>query len=115
MPIQTQVKLLRVLESGEFMRVGSGELRKVNVHIIAASNRDLGEMVQKGQFRKDLYYRLKAVSLHIPPLRERREDIPLLIDNFVKETTKKNDLDFAGFTEEAQDMFFDYSWPGNVR
>jgi transcriptional regulator with PAS, ATPase and Fis domain len=115
MPIQTQVKLLRVLESGEFMRVGSGELRKVNVHIMAASNRDLGQMVQKGQFRKDLYYRLKAVSLHIPPLRERREDIPQLIDHFVEEMTQKNEVDFAGFTEEAQDLLYDYSWPGNVR
>ena len=115
MPIQTQVKLLRVLESGELMRVGSGELRKTDVHIIAASNRDLGEMVKRAQFRKDLYYRLKAVSLYIPPLRERREDIPLLIEHFVNETLQKNDLEFAGFTEEANDAIRNYSWPGNVR
>lgn len=115
MPIQTQVRLLRVLETGEFMRVGSGELRKVNVHIIAASNRDLGDMVKKAQFRKDLYYRLKAVSLYIPPLRERREDIFPLVDYFVRETLRKNDIEFAGFTEEAKDVLFNYSWPGNVR
>lgn len=115
MPIQTQVKLLRVLETGEFMRVGSGELRKVNVHIIAASNRDLGEMVKKGQFRKDLYYRLKAVSLHVPPLRERREDVFPLIEHFLSETTQKNNIEFGGFTEEAKDVLYNYSWPGNVR
>lgn len=115
MPIQTQVKLLRVLETGEFMRVGSGELRKVDVHIIAASNRDLSEMVKKGQFRKDLFYRLKAVSLYIPPLRERREDISLLIDHFLQETLKKNDIEFAGFTDDARNLLYNYSWPGNAR
>lgn len=115
MPIQTQVKLLRVLETGELMRVGSGELRKADVHIIAASNRDLGEMVRRAHFRKDLYYRLKAVSLYIPPLRERREDIPLLIEHFVNETLQKNNLEFAGFTPEAQELLRNYSWPGNVR
>jgi transcriptional regulator with PAS, ATPase and Fis domain len=115
MPIQTQVRLLRVLESGELMRVGSGELRKTDVHVIAASNRDLGEMVKRAQFRKDLYYRLKAVSLYIPPLRQRREDIPLLIEHFVNETLQKNSLEFAGFTEEANDLLLSYAWPGNVR
>ena len=115
MPIQTQVKLLRVLETGEFMRVGSGELRKVDVHIIAASNRDLSEMVKKGQFRKDLFYRLKAVSLYIPPLRERKEDISLLIDHFLQETLKKNDIEFAGFTDDARNLLYNYSWPGNAR
>lgn len=115
MPLQTQVKLLRVLESGEFMRVGSGELKKVDVHVLAATNRDLGEMVKKNQFRKDLYYRLKAVSLHIPPLRERKEDIPLFIEHFVKETVAKNNLQFAGFTEEALQVIYNYSWPGNIR
>jgi transcriptional regulator with GAF, ATPase, and Fis domain len=115
MPIQTQVKLLRVLETGEFMRVGSGELRKVDVHIIAASNRDLGEMVKKRQFRKDLFYRLKAVSLYVPPLRERKEDISLLIDHFLQETLKKNDIEFAGFTDDARNLLYNYSWPGNVR
>ncbi len=115
MPLQTQVKLLRVLESGEFMRVGSGELRKVDVRIIAASNRDLGQMVQENHFRKDLYYRLKAVAMHIPPLRERREDILLLLEHFVIEITEKEKLEFSGFTDDALQVIHDYSWPGNVR
>jgi len=113
--IQTQVKLLRVLETGEFMRVGSAELRKVDVRIIAATNRDLGEMVRSGAFRKDLYYRLKAVSMIIPPLRERREDIPLFIERFVKEVTEKNHIEFAGFTEGAMQILLSHTWPGNVR
>lgn len=115
MPIQTQVKLLRVLETGEFMRVGSGDVRKVDVRVIAATNRDLAEMVRQGTFRKDLYYRLKAVSLHIPPLRERKEDIPLLIEHFMKEVTNRSQIEFAGFTEEAMEVLINYPWPGNVR
>ena len=96
-PLQTQVKLLRVLESGEFMRVGSGDLRKVDVRIITATNRDLAEMVRMNYFRKDLYYRLKAVTIHVPPLRERREDIKLLLNHFIDETTKNNNVDFLSF------------------
>lgn len=114
-PLQTQVKLLRVLESGEFMRVGSGDLRKVDVRVIAATNRDLGKMVQNRQFRKDLYYRLKAITIHIPPLRERREDIPLLVDYFVKEALRDNPVPFQGFTSEAMQLIINYSWSGNVR
>jgi len=114
-PLPVQVKLLRVLENGEFMRIGSGELRKVEVRIIAATNRNLEEMVQQGQFRKDLYYRLKAVSLHIPPLRERKEDIPLLLNHFVKEVTSRNNIEFAGFTSDALELLYNYAWPGNVR
>lgn len=115
MPLQTQVKLLRVLETGEFMRVGSGELRNVNVRVIAATNRDLGQMVKQALFRKDLYYRLKAVAMYIPPLRERREDIPLLLDSFVEEITIKEKIEFAGFTEDALETLYHYYWPGNVR
>ncbi len=114
-PLTTQVKLLRVLESGEFMRVGSGELRKVDVRVIAATNRDLGEMVRRNQFRKDLYYRLKAVTIHVPPLRERPEDIPLLLEYFIKETVTENHIEFGGFTEEALRIIQNYQWPGNVR
>lgn len=114
-PLQTQVKLLRVLESGEFMRVGSGDLHKVDVRVIAATNRDLGKMVQNRQFRKDLYYRLKAITIHIPPLRERREDIPLLVDYFVKEALRDNPVPFQGFTPEAMQLIINYSWSGNVR
>lgn len=115
MPIQTQVRLLRVLETGEFMRVGSGELRTVDARVVAATNRDLGRMVQQKQFRKDLYYRLKAVTIFLPPLRERREDVPLLIEKFTKDVLKNENLTFAGYTEEALDMLRRYNWPGNVR
>jgi transcriptional regulator with PAS, ATPase and Fis domain len=114
-PLQTQVKLLRVLESGEFMRVGSGDLRKVDVRIIAASNRDLSKMVQIRQFRKDLYYRLKAITIRIPPLRERREDVPLLLDHFVKEALRDNPIPFQGFSDDSLRVIEGYSWPGNVR
>ncbi|MFZ0390041.1 MAG: sigma 54-interacting transcriptional regulator [Calditrichia bacterium] len=114
-PLQTQVKLLRVLESGEFMRVGSGELRKVDVRVIAATNRELGQMVRQNQFRKDLYYRLKAVTIDVPPLRERKEDIPLLLDHFISETLQDNNLQFAGFTPQAREILENYNWPGNVR
>ncbi len=115
MSLQTQVKLLRVLETGEFMRVGSGDLKKVNVRVIAATNRDLGRMVRKQEFRKDLYYRLKAVAMHIPPLRERKVDIPALITAFVEELKQNEKLEIAGFTDEALQMLYNYSWPGNVR
>jgi DNA-binding NtrC family response regulator len=115
MSLQTEVKLLRVLETGEFMRVGSGELRNASVRVIAATNRDLGQMVKQRHFRKDLYYRLKAVAMYIPPLRERREDIPLLLDSFIKDILEKEKLEFAGFTEDAMEIPNNYSWPGNVR
>ncbi len=114
-PLQTQVKLLRVLESGEFMRVGSGELRKVDVRIIAATNRDLSNMVKSKQFRKDLYYRLKAITILIPPLRQRREDIPLLVSHFIEETGNVNHIEFEGFSDEALRIIENYNWPGNVR
>ncbi len=115
MTLQTQVKLLRVLESGEFMRVGSGELKKVDVRIIAATNRDLAQMVQQKHFRKDLYYRLKAVAMHLPPLRERREDIRPMLDKFVEDICRSENIQFAGFTEEAWEVILAYPWPGNVR
>jgi transcriptional regulator with PAS, ATPase and Fis domain len=114
-PLQTQVKLLRVLESGEFMRVGSGELRRVDVRIIAATNRELSEMVRSKYFRKDLYYRLKAVTIYIAPLRERREDIPLLLDYFVKQAVENNKIQFEGFSEEALAIIKNYNWMGNIR
>lgn len=115
MSLQTQVKLLRVLESGEFMRVGSGELKKVDVRVIAATNRDLNRMVQRKEFRKDLYYRLKAVALHLPPIRQRREDIPLLLHHFIEEFREKQDVTFAGFSSDAVNILNNYDWPGNVR
>jgi transcriptional regulator with PAS, ATPase and Fis domain len=114
-PLQTQVKLLRVLESGEFMRVGSGDLRKVDVRIIAATNRDLAKMVRAKHFRKDLYYRLKAITIFVPPLRERREDIPLLLNYFIEESIKENSVEFKGLTEDAKLIIENYGWSGNVR
>jgi two-component system response regulator HydG len=87
MPISIQVKLLRVLESGEIVRVGTNEPVKVNVRLISATNRELAEAINDGKFRQDLYHRLKVVSVKLPPLRERREDIPLLIEHFLKEFT----------------------------
>ncbi|MEL6822117.1 MAG: sigma-54 dependent transcriptional regulator [Calditrichota bacterium] len=115
MPLQTQVKLLRVLETGEFMRVGSGELQKVDVRVLAATNRDLGRMVDQKQFRKDLYYRLKAVGMQIPALRDRLEDVPLLMEHFLKDLKEKESVDIAGFTEDALQVLSKYTWPGNVR
>ncbi len=115
MPLQTQVKLLRVLETGEFMRVGSGELQKVDDRVLAATNRDLGRMVDQKQFRKDLYYRLKAVGMQIPALRDRLEDVPLLMEHFLKDLKEKESVDIAGFTEDALQVLSKYTWPGNVR
>jgi len=115
MPMTTQIKLLRVIETGEIVRVGSNEPIKVNVRIISATNQDLEEQVREGKFRKDLYYRLKVVSIRLPPLRERREDIPLLVDYFIKELTKKHDKSVRGVTRDARRALMSYDWPGNVR
>lgn len=112
---QTQVKFLRILENGEFMRVGSSETIKVDVRVIAATNQDLEEQVKKGKFRTDLYYRLRAINIKVPPLRNRKEDIPLLFYKFVEDTCSKNNLPFSGITDEAMNILVNYSWPGNVR
>ncbi|MBI4552709.1 MAG: sigma-54-dependent Fis family transcriptional regulator [Candidatus Latescibacteria bacterium] len=115
MPLATQVKLLRVLEQQRFMRVGGSEQVHADVRVIAATNKDLEEAIRNGTFRRDLYYRLKVVTIHLPPLRERRDDIPRLIDHFVAEATQKHQVPFAGFTAEAMAWLIDYEWPGNVR
>jgi DNA-binding NtrC family response regulator len=115
MPLATQVKLLRVLESGEFMRVGSPTPRTTNVRVIAATNKDLEYEVQQKRFRPDLYFRLRSVNIWIPPLRNRREDIPPLIEHFVQEFTAKNNIQFLGFTDDATHLLMNYDWPGNVR
>jgi transcriptional regulator with PAS, ATPase and Fis domain len=114
-PLSTQVKLLRVLENGEYMRVGASVPRKADVRIIAATNKNLEYEVQHKRFRADLYFRLRSVNIVIPPLRNRREDIPLLVDHIVREFTEKNNIEFAGFTDEASNLLLDYDWPGNVR
>jgi transcriptional regulator with PAS, ATPase and Fis domain len=115
MPLNTQVKLLRVLENSEFMRVGGTEIQKVDVRIIAATNKDLESAVQTNEFRRDLYYRLKAITLHIPPLRNRKQDIPGLVKLFAHDYIEKNNITFKGFAPEAIDLLMDYHWPGNVR
>lgn len=115
MPLNTQVKLLRVLESSEFMRVGGTDTHKVNVRIIAATNKDLERAVEHNEFRRDLYFRLKAITLQIPPLRQRRNDISVLVKKFSEEYIHKNDIRFKGFAPEAIDVMMEYNWPGNVR
>lgn len=112
---QTQVKFLRILENGEFMRVGSSESVTVDVRVIAATNQDLEKEVQKGKFRTDLYYRLRAINIKIPPLRNRKEDIPLLFEKFVEETCAKNNIRFQGVSDAAMDLLVNYTWPGNIR
>jgi transcriptional regulator with PAS, ATPase and Fis domain len=115
LPLATQVKFLRVLENGEYMRVGSGTSRKVNIRIIAATNKELETEVRHGNFRADLFFRLRSVNIRIPPLRDRREDIPLFVDEFARQTAQKNNITFEGFSEEAMDLLKRYHWPGNVR
>ncbi len=114
-PLSTQVKLLRVIETGEFMRVGSSSTQTADVRVVAASNKSLQEEVAKGYFRQDLYFRLRSVSLFIPPLRERREDIPLFIEKFSKEFVDRNRIEFGGFTRDAVETLAGLEWPGNVR
>jgi transcriptional regulator with PAS, ATPase and Fis domain len=115
LPPGTQVKFLRILENGEFMRVGSPVARKVDVRVIAATNKDLEGEVRTKRFRADLFYRLRSVNMRIPPLRERRGDIPVLFDKFAKDYAAANAIVFGGITEEAMDVLLKYYWPGNVR
>ena len=115
MPVETQVKLLRVLESGEFMRVGEAKTRYTDVRIIAATNKNLETLVSKGKFRNDLFFRLKTVSIRIPTLKERIEDLSLLVERFSLEFTRSNDLIYKGFMPEAIKIMKKYNWPGNIR
>ena len=114
-PLETQVKLLRVLESGEFMRVGEAKTRRTDVRVIAATNKNLAELVKKGQFRQDLYFRLKTVNINIPPLRDRIQDIGPFIERFALEFTRSNDILYRGFMPDAIRVMKKYDWPGNVR
>ena len=115
LPTGTQARLLRVLESGEYIRVGSSKVQKTDVRIVAATNVDVYEAVQKGKFREDLYYRLNTVPLRIPALHERKEDIHLLFRKFIADFTDKYKSPNVQLTEEAQEMLANYKWPGNVR
>jgi DNA-binding NtrC family response regulator len=114
-PKNVQVKLLRILENGEFFRVGSSKLQTTDVRVIAATNKDLWEMVQEGTFREDLYYRLDTVQIHLPPLRERSEDIIPIFRNFVEHFSRRYDSVFRGFSDEAKALLTSYRWPGNIR
>jgi len=114
-PLATQVLLLRVLESGEFMRVGEAKTRKTDVRIIAATNKDLRDLVKRGEFRQDLYFRLKTVTVHVPALRNRVEDIGPFVERFALEFTRSNDILYRGFMPDAFRVLKQYEWPGNVR
>ncbi len=115
LPISMQAKLLRFLQEGEIRRVGDTENRSVDVRVISATSRNLKEEVAGGRFREDLYYRLNKVVLHIPPLRERREDIPLLAQHFIKHFSLKVDKKGMDFSQDAYRVLMEYTWPGNVR
>jgi DNA-binding NtrC family response regulator len=115
MPLPLQAKLLRVLQNQELQRVGSPAVRKVNVHVVAATNKDLPEMVSQGKFREDLYFRLCMVELKVPSLAERREDVPMLQRHFLKSFAAQYKKPLAGLTRRAQTLLTRYSWPGNVR
>lgn len=115
MPLATQTKLLRVLEQREFHRVGGEHTVKVDVRIVAATNQDLRQLVAIGEFRRDLFFRLNVLSIELPPLRERRDDIPLLVQTFVREVSEAHDLEFPGISAEAMEVLREHSWPGNVR
>jgi DNA-binding NtrC family response regulator len=115
MPAAMQAKLLRVLETGEVIRVGSNEPRKVDVRLVSATNKNLEELVEEKQFREDLFFRIKGVTIRLPSLRERREDIPLLTHVFLKSAAAKHHKEIDGISSEAQRALMAYHWPGNVR
>lgn len=115
MPVTMQVKMLRVLQEREVTRVGGEAVIPVDVRLIVATNKELSHLVEKGAFREDLYYRLNVVDLQLPPLRERKEDIPLLADHFLKNFSEKNNKQTTAFTARAMDLLVRHEWPGNVR
>ena len=115
MPLGTQIKLLRVLQEKEFERVGGNETIKVDVRIIAATNQDLKELIKEKRFREDLYYRLNVVHIELPPLRERKDDIPVLVSTFINKINEEKEYHISRITREAMQMLINYKWPGNVR
>jgi len=113
--LTTQAKILRFLEEKEFNRVGGSKTIKVDVRLITATNKDLNQMIKKGGFREDLYYRINVVPIVIPPLRERKEDIPILIDHFINKFSVENNKNVKGINKDALEFLMQYEWPGNVR
>jgi two-component system response regulator HydG len=113
-PLSVQVKLLRVLQEGEIERLG-GKSQKIDIRLVAATNKDLRRAVSEGSFREDLYYRLNVIALNVPPLRDRRDDVPLLVDYFLTRFREKNGKSLTGCTRAALDVLVEYDWPGNVR
>jgi DNA-binding NtrC family response regulator len=113
--LKTQVDLLRVLQQKEISRLGSEDIIEVDVRILAATNRDLKKAIEESRFREDLYYRLNVISIHVPPLRERKEDIPLLVDSFIKKCCLEMNREEVGISPSAIRLLMDYDWPGNVR
>ena len=115
LPLSTQVRLLRVLESGEFIKVGSSQVQKTNVRVVAATNLDMQRAIQEGRFREDLYYRLSAIEIKVPALRDRKEDIPMLFRKFCVDFAEKNHMPPIRLNEEATQLLQSYYWYGNVR
>ncbi len=115
LPMSMQVKLLRVLETKTFERVGDNRTISVDLRFITATNKNLPELIARGEFREDLFYRINVIPIHLPPLRERIEDVPHLVDFFIKRLTRKNNKKVQGLNPEAMRIFMQYSWPGNVR
>jgi DNA-binding NtrC family response regulator len=115
LPLGTQARLLRVLEAGEFIRVGSSKVQKTDVRVIAASNKDLLELIDRGKFREDLYYRLSTVPIRVPALRDRKEDTPLLFRKFAVDFAERYNTSPVQLDEEAKNLLISYGWPGNVR
>jgi transcriptional regulator with PAS, ATPase and Fis domain len=115
LPLTTQVRLLRVLEAGEFIKVGSSKVQKTNVRVVAATNMDMSKAIAEGRFREDLFYRLNSVPVHIPPLRERGNDITLLFRKFAGDFAEKYRMPAIRLTEDAMQVLINYYWPGNVR
>ncbi|PYV21106.1 MAG: DNA-binding response regulator, partial [Acidobacteria bacterium] len=113
--VETQAKLLRVIQEREFMRLGGTETIRVDVRILAATNADLRKLVQENRFREDLYYRLNVINISLPPLRDRKEDVAPLVEHFLKKFTQENGREGLHFSPEAMKMLMDYDWPGNVR
>ncbi|MDT8317528.1 MAG: sigma-54 dependent transcriptional regulator [bacterium] len=115
MPMTTQIKLLRVLQEREFERVGGNETIRVDVRIVAATNRDLAKEIKGKQFRKDLYYRLNVIQINMPPLQKRKDDIPLLVSHFIEKFNEEEGHNIRGVTKEAMQVLMNYDWPGNIR